>query len=214
MNRISKIVDREIAATREKVEQNFSSILKTVSGPPIHLYQASTAIKAQQLASQSRRLQQKFRLQSDHTDFFAAFGSLAVRVNQHIWPRPKKRQIVPTWAWHSGFYIYGIDTPEGDLNLEQARDDMPESIDRFSQHMVPVMATVTEEYYFAKGNGSIVSVYEPEAGEIEEVEVCATFLEFIQANFEELREGLDDLKENNPFTQTYTQYMRRKAESE
>lgn len=46
---------------------------------------------------------------SEFREFLTQFGAMIIEVNEQIWRRPKKFDVMPAWKFGYGMFIYGLD---------------------------------------------------------------------------------------------------------
>jgi len=53
-----------------------------------------------------------YKFSEDFIDFLTTFGSLIFEVNEDIWRRPQLYDVMPTWKFGYGFFVYGLSQDE------------------------------------------------------------------------------------------------------
>lgn len=51
-------------------------------------------------------------INKDIEEFLLTFGSLILEVQEHIWKRPEEFDVLPSWKFGYGFFVYGLSTDE------------------------------------------------------------------------------------------------------
>lgn len=53
-----------------------------------------------------------YRLSEDFRDFLLTFGSLIFEVKEEVWKRPDEFDVLATWKFGYGFFVYGLSQDE------------------------------------------------------------------------------------------------------